>query len=173
MKDHHSLTAARWLLRGVFWLNISSAIGFAAFMLFSVFGHAMLADHLARKYAGRLDVDTLIVAMRLLFVIGLAAVAVAWVIITRLLAMIATVTAGDPFVTPNARRLHEIGWALVGWQLLDLAGGVIITWIGRMGADVTGWTPSLAGWVVTLLVFVLARVFAAGTTMRDDLQGTV
>lgn len=173
MRHDRILTAAQWLLRGIFWLNIVTAFGFAAFLLFSLSGHAALAGHMARKYAGRLDVNDLIGAMQMLFVVGLAAVAVAWVIITRLLAMIGTVTGGDPFAAANARRLHEIGWALVGWQLLDLVGGGIMTWIGRMGADVVGWTPSLAGWVVTLLVFVLARVFAAGTAMRDDLQGTV
>jgi hypothetical protein len=42
-----------------------------------------------------------------------------------------------------------------------------------MGADTGGWTPNLAGWLVTLLVFVLARVFAAGTAMRDELEGTI
>ena len=32
---------------------------------------------------------------------------------------------------------------------------------------------SINGWLAVLLTFLLARVFAEGTRMRDDLDGTV
>ena len=32
---------------------------------------------------------------------------------------------------------------------------------------------SISGWLVVLLTFLLARVFAEGALMRDDLEGTV
>jgi hypothetical protein len=32
---------------------------------------------------------------------------------------------------------------------------------------------STSGWLAVILLFVLARVFAEGATMRDDLAGTV
>ncbi len=32
---------------------------------------------------------------------------------------------------------------------------------------------SINGWLAVLLTFVLARVFAQGALMRDDLEGTV
>jgi hypothetical protein len=32
---------------------------------------------------------------------------------------------------------------------------------------------SINGWLAVLLTFLLARVFAAGTLMREDLEGTV
>jgi hypothetical protein len=32
---------------------------------------------------------------------------------------------------------------------------------------------SINGWLAVLLTFLLARVFAQGTLMRDDLEGTV
>jgi len=32
---------------------------------------------------------------------------------------------------------------------------------------------SISGWLAVLLTFVLARVFAEGTLMREDLEGTV
>jgi len=32
---------------------------------------------------------------------------------------------------------------------------------------------SITGWLAVLLTFLLARVFAAGAVMRDDLEGTV
>jgi len=173
MRRDRVLGLSNALLQIMFWLNIVCAAGFCAFLLFSFGFHETLAGLLARKYAGRLDIDTLIRAIQLLIMTGLAAIATAWVIITRLKAITATVAAGDPFVAANARRLQTIGWALLGWQLVDLATGGVTTWISRMGADTVGWTPSLAGWLVTLLVFVLARVFAVGTRMRDELEGTI
>lgn len=36
-----------------------------------------------------------------------------------------------------------------------------------------GWSPSVDGWLSVLLLFILARVFDAGTKMRIDLEGTV
>jgi hypothetical protein len=32
---------------------------------------------------------------------------------------------------------------------------------------------SINGWLAVLLTFLLARVFAVGTRLRDDLEGTV
>ena len=32
---------------------------------------------------------------------------------------------------------------------------------------------SISGWLAVLLTFLLARVFAEGTLMREDLEGTV
>ena len=32
---------------------------------------------------------------------------------------------------------------------------------------------SINGWLAVLLIFLLARVFAEGTRMREDLKGTV
>ena len=32
---------------------------------------------------------------------------------------------------------------------------------------------SISGWLAVILTFVLARVFAEGTLMREDLEGTV
>lgn len=167
------LTLAHLALRLLFWVNLLCGLGFVAALLFTIAGHATFAGLLARKYADTIDLAELILAMRAMLVLGIAAVALAWQVITRLQAMIATVAQGDPFIAANARRLQAIGWALLGWQVLDLIMGAIVAWITRIGADVVDWTPSLSGWIVVLLVFVLARVFAVGTAMRDDLEGTV
>jgi hypothetical protein len=32
---------------------------------------------------------------------------------------------------------------------------------------------SVSGWLAVILTFVLARVFAEGTLMREDLEGTI
>jgi hypothetical protein len=88
--------------------------------------------------------------------------------------MVDTVRVGDPFVGANADRLRAIAWALLALQLI----GLVIWMIGEVVS-----TPahpvdldaglSTNGWLAVLLTFVLARVFAEGTQMRDDLEGTV
>lgn len=55
---------------------------------------------------------------------------------------------------------------------------MIVGAIGRAVAD-TGFPMHLgagfsaSGWLAVLPAFVLAQVFAAGTELRDDVQGTV
>ena len=104
----------------------------------------------------------------------LARLAEARVAEKRLLAIVETVRAGDPFVAPNADRLQAIAWALLALQVLSIV-------IGSIGKAVS--TPahpvhldagfSVSGWLAVLLTFLLARVFAAGALMRADLEGTV
>ena len=120
------------------------------------------------------DTDRLIFGLRAVAVLGLAAIPLNYVILKRLLAMVETVRAGDPFVAENAERLRAIAWTLLVLQLLSIV-------IGGIGRAVS--TPahpvhldagfSINGWLAVLLTFLLARVFAEGTLMRDDLQGTV
>ena len=120
------------------------------------------------------DTDRLIVALQACAVLGLATIPLNYAILTRLLAMIETVRAGDPFVAANASRLQTIAWSLLALQLFSLV-------IGAIGKAVS--TPahpvhldagfSINGWLAVLLTFLLARVFAEGTHMREDLEGTV
>jgi hypothetical protein len=63
---------------------------------------------------------------------------------------------------------------LVALQLLSLVIGGIAMAISSPAHPVdldAGF--SINGWLAVLLTFVLARVFAEGTEMRDDLDGTV
>ena len=120
------------------------------------------------------DTDRLILALRVTAVLGLVVFVLNNGILKRLLAMVETVRAGDPFVAANANRLQAIAWTLVALQLL----GIVIGAIGK--AVSTPAHPvdldagfSLNGWLAVLLTFLLARVFAAGTVMREDLEGTV
>jgi hypothetical protein len=95
-------------------------------------------------------------------------------VLRRLLAIVETVRTGDPFVAANADRLQAIAWVLLALQLLSLV-------IGGIGEAIS--TPShplhldagfsTSGWLAVLLTFVLARVFAEGTLMREDLEGVV
>lgn len=117
---------------------------------------------------------SLALAMRTIPALGLACVPLNLALLRRLLAMVQTVRSGDPFVATNASRLQAIAWILLGQQLI----GVVIGLIGRLASTPAytlhsggGFSPS--GWLAVILTFVLARVFAEGTRMRDDLDGTV
>lgn len=116
----------------------------------------------------------IVMGLRAVAVLGLAAIPVNYVVLKRLLAIVETVRAGDPFVAPNASRLQAIAWALLALQLLSLVIGAIGKAISTPAHPVNlnaGF--SINGWLAVLLTFLLARVFAEGTLMREDLEGTV
>ena len=120
------------------------------------------------------DTTRLIWGLRAVAAIGLIAIPLNYMMLKRLVAMIETVRAGDPFVAANAYRLQAIAWLLLVLQILSMI-------IGGIGEAIS--TPahpvdldagfSVNGWLSVLLTFVLARVFAEGTLMREDLQGTI
>jgi Protein of unknown function (DUF2975) len=119
------------------------------------------------------DLASALTGLRLLMLIGLA-MAVATEILLRALAqIIASTGAGDPFIAANARRLQTIGWALLGLQLLAIPCALLDKFCPALGSAAPGASFSPGGWLAVLMVFVLSRVFAAGSTMRDELEGTV
>jgi hypothetical protein len=88
--------------------------------------------------------------------------------------MAETVGRGDPFVAANAYRLNAIAWALMALQLLSIVIGAIGKSIASKEFPLhldAGF--SVSGWLAVILTFVLARVFAEGTLMREDLEGTI
>ena len=115
----------------------------------------------------------LVQGMRMIAVLGLAGVPLNFIVLSRLLAIVDTVSAGDPFVAHNAVRLHSISWAVLGQQLLQLAIGTIANSVSTPRHPLHISAFSLGGWLAVILLFVLARVFAEGTRMRDELDGTV
>jgi hypothetical protein len=116
----------------------------------------------------------LILGMRLVMVIGVVAAPVTNVALTRLLAIVSTVSLGDPFVAENASRLQQIAWAVLGLELLHLGVGIVIATVSSRAAPLDlNWSFSPTPWLAVLLLFVLARVFDHGARMRDDLEGTI
>jgi len=71
------------------------------------------------------DAAPLLGAMRWIAALGLVGVPLNVIVLDRLLGMVATVRAGDPFVARNAVRLQAIAWAELGVQLLQLAVGIL------------------------------------------------
>lgn len=120
------------------------------------------------------QIRSMIVGLRAIAALGVVAVPLNDAVLRRLLAIVDTVRSGDPFVAANADRLQVIAWSLLALQLLSLV-------VGGIGKAIS--TPahplhldagfSTSGWLAVLLTFILARVFAAGALMREDLEGTV
>jgi hypothetical protein len=116
----------------------------------------------------------LVMGLQAIAVVGLVSVPLNHVVLKRLLAIVDTVRAGLPFVAANADRLRSIAWALLALQILSLVVGAIARAVSTPAHPIdvdAGF--SINGWVAVLLTFVLSRVFAEGTHMHDDLEGTV
>ena len=115
-----------------------------------------------------------IAGLRWVAVLGLVAIPLNFMVLKRLLSIVVTVRQGDPFVAENAYRLNAIAWVLLALQIISLI-------IGAIGKALS--TPqhplhldagfSTSGWLAVILTFVLARVFAEGAMMREDLEGTI
>src|SRR5262249_17326286 len=56
------------------------------------------------------DADRLVLALRVIAAIGLVGIPLNHILLKRLLAIVETVRAGDPFVAANALRLRAIAW---------------------------------------------------------------
>lgn len=92
--------------------------------------------------------------------------------------IVETVGQGDPFVPENARRLTQMAWLTLAMQALVIPVSTLASWIDGVGesagADVDiNVGISGNGLLLTLVLFILARVFRIGAEMRAELEGTV
>lgn len=164
----NALAVARPAIQVLTVLNLVYGLAIAALLVWSFFiegwpqrplGFDMVNAH---PWVGQ--------GLRAIVVVGIAGAAIVHAILRKLLAIVDTVRAGDPFIADNVRRLDTIAWSVAALELLRLvvAGIAAVVWeAGRMEAF------SFAPWLAVLLLFVLAGVFAQGARMRADLEGTV
>ncbi len=167
-----ALTVSERILKGLTVLNVLYGAGILILLTASLVAPAWVLLALTKKSADVAGGAT--EGMRLMMIVGLAAVPVAHVLLARLRAILTTVRAGDPFVLENARRLNAIAIALLALELLHLLIGAIAKSdaFDALGIHID-WSFSFTPWVAVLLLFVLARVFEHGALMRADLEGTV
>ena len=120
------------------------------------------------------EAERVVMGLRAIAVLGVVTIPLNYAVLKRLLAIVETVRAGAPFVAANASRLQSIAWTLLALQLLGLVIGAIAKALSTPAHPIhvdAGF--SVNGWLAVLLTFVLARVFAKGALMREDLEGTV
>lgn len=173
MSSTPALAASRTLLRVLLVLNVVIGACIAALLAASF----LFEDTLMAAVVGEpLSPATmpLVIGMRVIAAIGVASLPLNHIFLTRLLAIIDTVRAGDAFVLGNAVRLQTIAWTLLGLEMLHLLVGAVITGAStdERPLDIE-WSFSFNPWLAVLLLFVLARVFEHGARMRADLEGTV
>jgi hypothetical protein len=167
-----ALPIAHGVLRILIVLNGIWAAGIVALLTWSLINPRWTM--IALGVPSSTDSGSVLMGMRAVAALGLVAILLNHVVLKRLLAMVDTVRAGDPFVAANADRLQVIAWVLVALQLLSITIAAIARVISTPEHPFNlnaGF--SVNGWLAVLLTFVLARVFAAGALMRDDLEGTV
>jgi hypothetical protein len=151
------------------WLYGAAIVGLVAFTFVNEPWFMRAIDVPSDTNAARI-----MIGLRAIACIGLLGVPLNHVILTRLLRMVETVSRGDPFVAANAYRLNTIAWALLALQFLSIVIGAIGKSISSKAFPLhldAGF--SVNGSLAVILAFVLARVFAEGTLMREDLEGTV
>ncbi len=143
-----------------------------ALLIFSSINEAFFMR--ALKLGSPADNPPLVWGVRAIAALGILTVPINLAMLKRMLAMVETVRVGDPFVAAHAYRLQAIAWLLLALQIVSL----IIALIGKTVSTPAhplhldaGFSPG--GWLAVILTFVLARVFAEGTLMREDLEGTV
>lgn len=165
------LGASRTLLRIMRALNlITGALLIGSFLASFIF-EPVFRDFFS-KQPPRIDPALLMPVLRIWMLLTAPIIAAVHVQLSRLLAMVETVRAGDPFVSENAARLKTIAWCMLAIQLFDLTSGVMAATMNAAGSNID-WSFSLTGWVAVALLFVLTRVFEEGTRIRADLEAMI
>lgn len=165
----HALALARPAIQVAIVLNLLYAAAILAFFVASF----VIADWPVKPlgYDRATMHAYLPLGLRAVELLGLVVLGLAHLILRRLLAIVDSVRAGDPFVLDNARRLQTIAWSLLGIEMLRLVVAAIGTAVAIH--QVAGSGFSVVPWLAILLLFVLAGVFMRGARMRSDLEGTV
>ena len=118
------------------------------------------------------EAERLVMGLRVIAVLGLIAIPLNHVVLKRLLAILKTVRGGEPFVAVNASRLQTIAWVMIALNVLSMVIGAIANAVSTPAHPLhldAGF--SINGWLIVILTFVLARVFAEGAFMREDMKG--
>lgn len=164
-----ALNASWQLLRLL--LFVTGAIALVLVMSFVasfVFEDAIV-QHFASRQTG-MDALALVQGLRIFMLLGAIMIPLVAILLLRLLAIVGTVRAGNPFTSENAKRLSTVAWSLLGVQFVDLGFGAMASRLSSAHAQIE-WTFSITGWVGALMAFVIAHVFAEGAKMREDLEG--
>ena len=166
------IKTSRFVVRTGFIVNRLFLAAVVLGLLLSWIFSSQLALLLIQQNPGT-DVRSEMTGLRLMMLVGIAMSVAIDTLFVALTQIIETARAGDPFISANARRLQTIGWALLALQLLNFPAALIERFFPSMGMGTPDPAFSAGGWMAVLMVFVLSRVFAVGSAMRDELEGTV
>jgi len=110
-------------------------------------------------------------------VVGAAELALTYVFLRNLRKIIDSVTDGQPFDVLNADRLRRMAWLSVAMQIVAVPMTRLIVWFDALpqkpNVHHNSDGISIGAILLTLVIFVLARVFRTGSELQADLEGTV
>lgn len=166
------LALSRTVLRLVIKLNLLMGVLILALLAASLVWETFIMRALGVRAADLYP--RLLIGLRLIMVLGICGVPVVHFVLTRLLAIVESVSIGNPFVRTNAARLQAIAWSLLALEIMNVAVSAIAAKASSAAVPLHfQYDFSLTPWLAVLLLFVLARVFEQGAHMREDLEGTV
>jgi hypothetical protein len=166
-----ALGASRLLLRVFRILNLVTAAALLACLVASFIFEPAFREFFGKRPA-RIDPAWLLPILRVWMLLAAPVFAAVHIQLSRLLDMIETVRAGDPFAPENAVRMKTIAWCLLGIQVFHLVCGVMAAAMNAAGSRID-WSFSATGWIAVALLFVLAQVFAEGARIRSDLEAMI
>jgi hypothetical protein len=170
-RDLQGVHLSRLFLRFMVFLNVLAGLGLVAMAIASF----LFSDQVAaywNKAGTTMEGSRMLFWMRIWLLVGWPVIPMIHALLVRLIAIVDSVEAGDPFVPANALLVKQIAWLQVGIQCMHLLFGVFANVLSSKAAPIA-WKFSWAGWIAVAVLFVLAHVFEAGTRMRADLEGTV
>lgn len=173
MRHSHvpALGASRLLLNILRVLNLVSGVLLIASFLATFLFEPTVREFFTR-HPERADPGLLMTILRVWILLAVPVIAAVHVSLSRLLEMVETVRAADPFVPQNGARMKTIAWCTLGIQLFDLLCGAMSAAMNAAGSDID-WAFSATGWLAVVLLFVLAAVFDEGARIRADLEAMV
>ena len=173
LTQNRILRVTRWLVCLIMGLVAFAGVVLAAVSVFLPFYWDEVVKELLTSNPG-INATELMPQLLAIFALCIVVLGLIWTMMRKLLAIIASVEIGNPFVLANAVRLKAIGWIMVALQLVGIPLALIAGRTADMfGESDTGLDLSLNGILAILLVFILAGIFERGAEMREELEGTV
>lgn len=173
MSDSYATLLGLSRLLVAIWRILNLLTGLLALTMFvASFAFEPMFREFFTKGPPSIDPGLLMPTLRIWMLLALPALAIAHVMLSRLLDMIDTVRDGEPFAARNAARLKTIAWCLLALQLFHLVSGAMAATMNAAGSNID-WSFSATGWVAVALVFVLARIFEEGTRIGADLEAMI
>jgi hypothetical protein len=167
------LMITRWL---IYFMMGVMAIAAVALLITSIVMPAYwqeIVAKLAQKYP-KFQPEGLATNAYAMILLAMLILALIWMMLKRLLAIIASAELGDPFNFANSARLKAIGWLMVAVQIVGIPLAIAAgRTVDKLDKNNVSYDFSLNAILAILLVFSLAGIFEQGARMREELEGTV
>jgi hypothetical protein len=166
------LTFTLVVTRGIMILLVLAAVATVVAAALIAFDMTTGSTELGSEYPN-VDLDAFKAQLWMLLPTALIGIGLAAMFMHLLTQIVKSVGEGNPFLAINARRLRNMGWLALGFALIGYPVRFFEARLEVISGEVSRFDVDIAGFVLALTLFVLARVFAHGAAMRDDLEGTV